>query len=70
MSRKISEILEDMDRLEEIEISDELINSIKDEFKDEIEQEIVPDEKVAIGTSDHVVIAAKDNQDHGKSDRI
>ena len=70
MNRKITEILDDMDQLEKIEISDELIDSIKDAFEDELEQEIVPNEKVAIGTSEHAIIASKDNQDHAESNRI
>lgn len=37
--RKITDIMEEMDRVEKVEISDELIEKIKEHFKDDIEIE-------------------------------
>lgn len=39
MKRKITDILEDMDKLDEIEITDELVDILKDHFKEEIGNE-------------------------------
>lgn len=39
MKRKITEIMEDMDRLEEVEISGEFVDILKDYFREEIETE-------------------------------
>lgn len=71
--RKITEIMEDMDRLEKVEISDELADTLKEYFKDEIEKEKSHDsenEKVASSISESVRINNQEKIDHGQSSRI
>lgn len=71
--RKITEIMEDMDRLEKVEISDELADTLKEYFKDEIEKEKNHDlenKKVARGVSKSVRINNQEKIDHGQSSRI
>ena len=73
MKRKISEIMEDMDKLEKIEITDELIEKLKDHFKDEIasdKKEKSENEKVAQGSLDNIIQKKIGNTDHGQSDRV
>lgn len=71
--RSIIEIMDDMDRLEKIEITDELADTLKDYFKDEIESENSEkdqNEKVAKGLVDNLVGLEKGNNDNGQSDRV
>ena len=44
---KISDIMEEMDRVEKVEISDELIEILKEHFKEDIKNEKSAIEKVA-----------------------
>ena len=70
--RKISDIMEEMDRVEKVEISDELIEILKDHFKEDIENEKKEKseiEKVARGISENVWINNQGNKDNGQSDR-
>lgn len=68
MKRKITDILEDMDKLENIDISDELIEKMRDIYKEEIaEDQREQNEKVASGLNQ---IAEKENTDNGQQDRI
>lgn len=39
MKRRITDILEDMDRLDDVVITDELVDILRDHFKEEIKQE-------------------------------
>ena len=71
--RSIIEIMDDMDRLEKIEITDELADTLKDYFKDEIESENLEkeqNEKVAKGLVDSLVGLDKGNNENGQSDRV
>ena len=71
--RSIIEIMDDMDRLEKIEITDELADTLKDYFKDEIESENLEkeqNEKVAKGLVDSLVGLDKGNKENGQSDRV
>lgn len=69
--RSIIEIMDDMDRLEKIEISDELIDTLKDYFKDEIESDDSDkNEKVAKGLVDNLVGKKKGNIENDQSDRF
>ncbi len=71
--RSIIEIMDDMDRLEKIEITDELADTLKDYFKDEIESENSEkeqNEKVAKGLFDDLVGLDKGNNENGQSDRV
>lgn len=73
MKRPINEILEDMDRLEKVEISNELIDSLKDHFKEEIEsekKEKSENERVARSALDNFVEKKIGNTDHGQPDRV
>ena len=73
MNRKISEIMEDMDRLEKVEISGELIDTLKDHFKEEIESEKKDksdDEKAAKSISEDLIEKNTGNAEDGQSDRI
>lgn len=68
--RSIIEIMDDMDRLEKIEITDELADTLKDYFKEEIESENLEkeqNEKVAKGC---LVGIDKGNIENGQSDRV
>ena len=72
-NRSIIEIMDDMDRLEKIEITDELADTLKDYFKDEIESENLEkeqNEKVAKGLVDSLVGLDKGNKENGQSDRV
>jgi hypothetical protein len=71
--RSIIEIMDDMDRLEKIEITDELADTLKDYFKEEIESENLEkeqNEKVAKGLVDSLVGLDKGNNENGQSDRV
>ena len=71
--RKISDIMEEMDRVEKVEISDELIEILKDHFKEDIENEKKEKseiEKVARGISENAWINNQGNKDNGQSDRV
>ena len=71
--RSIIEIMDDMDRLEKIEISDELIDTLKDYFEEEIiseDSEINQNEKVAKGLVDNIEGINKGNIENGQSNRI
>jgi len=71
--RSIIEIMDDMDRLEKIEITDELADTLKDYFKDEIDSENLEkeqNEKVAKGLVDSLVGLDKGNKENGQSDRV
>jgi hypothetical protein len=71
--RSIIEIMDDMDRLEKIEISDELINTLKDYFEEEInseDSEINHNGKVAKGLVENLEGINKGNIENGQSDRI
>ena len=73
MNRKISEIMEEMDRLEKVEISGELIDPLKDHFKEEIESEKndkADDEKAAKSIREDLIENNKGNVEDGQSDRI
>lgn len=74
MKRKITEIMEDMDQLEKVEISGELVDTLKDYFREEIETENINkkshDEKVAKGAVDNLAGSNRGNAEHGQSDRI
>ena len=68
MKRKITDILEDMDKLENIDISDEFIEKMRDIYKEEIaEDQREQNEKVASGLNH---IEKKENTDNGQQDRI
>lgn len=71
--RSIIEIMDDMDRLEKIEITDELAETLKDYFKDEIDEENLEKEqnkKIAKGLVENLVGQEKGNIENGQSDRI
>ncbi|MBY0414681.1 MAG: hypothetical protein K2Q18_10965 [Bdellovibrionales bacterium] len=71
--RSIIEIMDDMDRLEKIEITDELADTLKDYFKDEIDSENLEkeqNEKVAKGLFDDLIGLDKGNNENGQSDRV
>ena len=71
--RSILDIMDDMDRLEKIEISDELVDTLKDYYKEEIESENLEknnNEKVAKGLVDNLAGLDKGNIENGQSDRI
>lgn len=71
--RTIIDIMDDMDRLEKIEISDELADTLKDYFKEEIDSENnerSQDEKVAKVSVDNLIEQLKGNIKNGQSDRI
>lgn len=71
--RSIIEIMDDMDRLEKIEITDELADTLQDYFKVEIESENSEkeqNEKVAKGLFDDLIGLDKGNDENGQSDRI
>lgn len=69
MKRKLKDIMNDMDKIEKVEITDDLLDDLRDYFKEEIESEKITDsdnEKVASGLH-------KDNlwnEDHGQQERI
>lgn len=72
MKKTYMEIMEEMDRLEEVVISDELVDVLKDHFKEEIESDQKKkneNEQVAQG---HLADSAKKNGDleNGQSDRV
>lgn len=72
MSR-IMDIVEEMDRVEKIEISDELVEILKEHFREDIEQENrekAGNEKAASGISQDAWIGNKGNLDNGESDRV
>lgn len=71
--RSILDIMDDMDRLEKIEISDELVDTLKNYYKEEIESENSEkneNEKVAKGLVDNIVGLDKGSIENGESDRI
>lgn len=71
--RKITDIMEEMDRVEKVEISDELIEILKEHFKEDIESEKHEKseiEKVARGIDDNTWINNQGNNDNGQSDRV
>jgi hypothetical protein len=71
--RKITDIMEEMDRVEKVEISDELIEILKEHFKEDIESEKNEKseiEKVARGIDDNTWINNQGNNDNGQSDRV
>lgn len=71
--RSIIEIMDDMDRLEKIEITDELAETLKDYFKDEIDEENLEKEqnkKIAKGLVENLAGQEKGNIENGQSDRI
>jgi hypothetical protein len=71
--RSIIEIMDDMDRLEKIEITDEFAGTLKNYFKDEIESENSEkdqNEKAAKGIFDDLVGLDKGNDENGQSDRV
>ena len=71
--RSIVDIMEDMDRLEEIEITDDLADTLRDYFKEEIESEDLENdenEKVAKGLDDSFINTDKGNAENGESDRV
>ncbi len=50
MKRKIRDIMNEMDELENVEVSDEFIEKMREIYKDEIEEDVCKDnEKVASG---------------------
>ncbi len=74
MTKTYLEIMEEMDRLEEVIISDELVDILKDHFKEQIEADQkkknqTQNEKVAKG---HLGNSVKNSGDmeYGQSDRI
>lgn len=72
MSR-IMDIVEEMDRVEKVEISDELVEILKEHFREDIEQEKrekAENEKVAAGISQDAWIGNQGNLDNGESDRV
>lgn len=70
MKRKITDILEDMDKLDEIEITDELVDILKDHFKEEISNnDHGEDEQVAKGIND-LIIGNRGKTDNGQQDRV
>jgi hypothetical protein len=71
--RKITDIMEEMDRVEKVEISDELIEILKEHFKEDIENEKKEKseiEKVARGIDENSWINNQGNKDNGQSDRV
>lgn len=71
--RSIIDIMNDMDNLEKIEISDELADTLKDYFKEEIESENLEkdvNEKVARGLGDNLIGTDKGIVENGESNRI
>lgn len=73
MKRTITDIMKDMDELETVKISEELADTLKDYFKDEIQKEDdqrkSENEKVAKGAVDSF-LANKGNAENVKSDRV
>lgn len=72
MSR-IMDIVEEMDRVEKVEISDELVEILKEHFREDIEQEKrekAENEKVAASISQDAWIGNQGNLDNGESDRV
>ena len=72
MKRKISEIMNDMDRLEEVEISDDLTNKLQDFFEigDETEEDPSSDsddEIAAQSVAVENIMAKKENITNGQS---
>lgn len=76
MKRKISEIMNDMDRLENFEISEKTQEKLREHFKHEIEREKLEKNKIEKESNEKVASGAqisgakKDNNSHGESDRI
>jgi flagellar biosynthesis regulator FlbT len=71
--RKITDIMEEMDRVEKVVISDELIEILKEHFKEDIENEKKEKseiEKVASGVDKNTWINNQGNKDNGQSDRV
>jgi hypothetical protein len=67
------DIVEEMDRVEKVEISDELVEILKEHFREDIEQEKrekAENEKVAAGISQDAWIGNQGNLDNGESDRV
>ncbi|QDK42381.1 hypothetical protein DOM21_13190 [Bacteriovorax stolpii] len=71
--RSIIDIMEDMDRVEEIEITDDLVDTLRDYFKEEIESEDLENdenEKVAKGLDDSFINTDEGDAENGESDRV
>lgn len=70
MKRKIRDIMNEMNKIEKVEITNDLLDDLQDYFKDEIESEDSSNsgnEKVASGI-EHLI--DKGIVDNGKQDRI
>ena len=67
---KFTEIMEEMDSLEKVKISDDLIDTLRDYFKDEVEKEVLEDEKVAKGSFDNLNDSKPGSDEDGQSDRV
>jgi len=67
MKRKIRDIMNEMDKIEKVEIPSDLLDELQDYFKEEIESEKKSDdEKAARGISDNNVR----DEGYGEQDRI
>lgn len=65
--------MEEMDRVEKVEITDELISILKERFKEDIENEKSEKseiEKVARGIDGNTWINNQGNNDNGQSDSV
>lgn len=72
MSR-IMDIVEEMDKVEKVEISDELVEILKEHFREDIEQEKrekAENEKAAASISQDAWTGNQGNLDNGESDRV
>lgn len=70
MKRKIREIMDEMDKIEKVEIPNDLLDDLSDYFKDEIESEEnknSDDEKVA-SSIEHLI--NKGHTEDGQQDRV
>lgn len=70
MKRKIRDIMNEMNKIEKIEITNDLLDDLQDYFKDEIESEDInnsDNEKVASGI-EH--LTDKGSVENGQQDRI